>query len=603
MTAQRTALVFGASGFIGRWLVLELLRQGVIVVAAVRSTESHAQLTSWIRSHGTDQEVGAVLVDFDHESLGLDASCSSLVDVTEVYNVAGAYLFGMTIEQARAANVASSERVVVLASRLPSLVRLVHLSGYRVGGQDPTEVPWSDERIQSEYSRLGAYEASKVESDAVVQATASMLGVPWSIVNPATVIGDSVTGESEQLLGIAGTIQDLWNGDLAALPGGGTTFVPVVTVDYLAAFMALLPTIPDSQGQSYWPLDDSTPALPVMLSMLADHLDVRAPRIRISVRLLRALPQWITKAHPETLSFLSSDRYPTSTATELAESHGLHHPDITASLTRWADYLVAHRFGKRPRSAPTPELTRESGIRTFSIGDPHATTIILPGLPVNADTWAETAVLVNGRTVDLPGLGMSSGTPNNWNHWLDSVVGERKGIHLVGHSVGASLALEYAEKHPGAITQLTLVSPHFLQARAPLMQRLVPLTRSFLKRATAARLALTLTGDETLSKKLESSTIDLQRGSASNAARLLWQAASTNRRRELTHLLKNYPGEVQLIIGANDPLLNEKEDSLLMTSGSRQIPIHVIDGAGHHPQLTHAPTVAQLINTDKAWHK
>lgn len=130
------------------------------------------------------------------------------------------------------------------------------------------------------------------------------------------------------------------------------------------------------------------------------------------------------------------------------------------------------------------------------------------------------------------------------------------------------------------------------------MQRLVPFTQFYLKRATAARLALALTGDESLSKKLESSATDLRQASASNTARLLRKAASPKRRRELTDALKNYPGKAQLIIGTNDPLLKGKENSLIPTS-SKQIPIHVIDGAGHHPQLTHATTVAQLINSDK----
>ncbi|SDM12764.1 NAD-dependent epimerase/dehydratase family protein [Arthrobacter sp. ok362] len=52
MSASLTALVFGASGFIGRWLVRELLLQGVAVVAAVRSARSHAQLASWLSDHG-----------------------------------------------------------------------------------------------------------------------------------------------------------------------------------------------------------------------------------------------------------------------------------------------------------------------------------------------------------------------------------------------------------------------------------------------------------------------------------------------------------------------------------------------------------------------
>lgn len=35
------------------------------------------------------------------------------------------------------------------------------------------------------------------------------LSVPWTIANPATVIGDLVNGESEQMLGLATTIRDL----------------------------------------------------------------------------------------------------------------------------------------------------------------------------------------------------------------------------------------------------------------------------------------------------------------------------------------------------------------------------------------------------------
>ncbi|MET4095707.1 alpha/beta fold hydrolase [Arthrobacter sp. UYCu712] len=595
MSASRMALVFGANGFIGRWLVRELLLQGLAVVAALRSAGSHAHLASWLSDHGAGQPFDHVVVDFDDDSLGLDPVGPVLAGVTEVYNVAGSYRFGMTPDQARAANVGSSERIVVLASRLPSLGRLVHLSGYRVGGQDPADVPWPAERVRSEYSRLGAYEASKVESDAVVQATASRLGVPWTIVNPATVIGDSVTGESEQILGLAGTIRDLWNGDLAALPGAEDTFVPVVTVDYLAAFMALIPIAADTLGRSYWPLDDSTPALPVMLSMLADHLGVRTPRLRIPIRLLRALPSWITRAHPETLSFLSTERYPTSSADHLAERHGLHHSDVTASLTRWADHLVTHRFGAIPGSGPVRGFTRESGIRTLSVGDSGACTIILPGLPVNADTWSETAALVDGRAVDLPGLGASSGTPDDWHHWLDAVIGGRTGIHLVGHSVGSALALQYASEHSDAVARLWLVSPHFLQTRAALPQRLVPLTRLYLRRVSAARLAGILTGNGDRTEQLESSAADLRRASAPTAARLLRRASNPAQRADLARLLANYPGQMHLIVGSEDPLLMDRKNAAVTGRNGHPVPVHVIDGAGHHPQLTHPDAVARLI--------
>ena len=227
-----------------------------------------------------------------------------------------------------------------LAATLPRLVRLVHLSGYRVGGQDPSSVPWSEARVASEYRRLGAYEASKVESDAVVQSHATALGMPWSIVNPSTVIGDSRTGESPQTLGLGSTVLDLLTGRMPALPGGRTTFVPVVTVDYLAAFMALLPTRDDTAARSYWVLDDSTPALPDLLRLIGAAHGATVPRFRVPVSLLKRLPAAVTRTDPETLTFLSSDRYPIGPAEALAAEHGLAHPDVEESLRRWSRFLL-----------------------------------------------------------------------------------------------------------------------------------------------------------------------------------------------------------------------------------------------------------------------
>jgi hypothetical protein len=127
---------------------------------------------------------------------------------------------------------------------------------------------------------------------------------------------------------------------MPALPGGRDTFVPVVTVDYLASFTALLPTRADTAGRSYWVLDDATPALPELLRLLAADHGVTVPRLRVPAGLLKRLPTAITRADPETLSFLSSDRYPTAPALALAAEHGLAHPDVEESLRRWSRYLL-----------------------------------------------------------------------------------------------------------------------------------------------------------------------------------------------------------------------------------------------------------------------
>lgn len=351
----RRAVVFGASGFLGGWLVKELLEQGVHTTAAIRSAASAQRLTTWLEVHGTPTGgLRLLLVDLAVDGLGV--SEGAMADAQEIYNCAGAYAFGMSRQQARDANVDTVRRVVAFSAAL-NLTRLVHVSGYRVGGQDPASVPWSPEHSAEQYRRLGAFEASKVESDATVQAAALELGVPLSVVNPSTVIGDSSTGESDQTLGLATTVLDLLTGRLRAIPGSSNVFVPVVTVDYLTRFMTLLPTVSTTAGASYWVLDPETPPLPDLLRLVAAHHQLKAPRLRLPVTLIKHLPRGLTHADPEMLGFLSTDRYPTGPAEDLARAHDLHHGDVTVSLRRWSDHLLLRHqvtLPTHPQASPTP---------------------------------------------------------------------------------------------------------------------------------------------------------------------------------------------------------------------------------------------------------
>lgn len=477
----RHALVFGATGFLGRHLVLALTQDGIRVTAATRSAESFAWLVGWLARHGCGAAPAELRVDFDASRV-LQGEASAWEDVTEVYNCAGAYRFGMTMAEARHANVDSVRAIVTVAAGLPRLRRLVHVSGYRVGGQDPKAVPWSQQRVHRTYGRWGAYEASKVEADA----------------------------------GSAGTTRS--------------------------------------------------------------RCRERASRSRWS----SAFPRRLTKADPESLSFLVSDRYPTGPARELAQRHGLATPDTTRSILRWADHLAAHRFGAAPADGRPRAFHEHAGVRTFRIGEADAPTVVLPGLPVNADTWGwAAAALGNAQIVDLPGLGMTSGGRSDWPAWLASLLGQNSGAHLVGHSIGASAALEAAVAHPDKVGLITLVAPFFLQPPAGLSTRATPLTRR-------------LTGVADHAEALESSVQDLRRGRvAANVATLLATAASERWRSQLRSTFARYPGPVQVIIGSEDPLAN-RAAALLDSLGPR-VTLTTIPGAGHHPQLTHPDALSGAI--------
>ena len=593
---SRHALVFGASGLVGRHLILALARAGASVTAAVRTAESAARVEHWLSEHGLTRSIRTTIVDFEAPEL-VAGDPSAFSSVTEIHNCAGSYRFGMTSHEARTANVGIVERLVGFAAELPRLQRVVHISGYRVGGQDPAAVPWSEDHRAEVYRELGAYEASKVESDAIFHALAAERGIPWTIVNPASVIGDSATGESDQHIGLADTIEQIWNGTVAALPGDETTFLPVVTVDYLAAFMAAAAVDSAAAGMAYWVLDDATPPLPDLLTHVGRHLGAKVPRVRMPVGVIRRLPQWITRADPETLGFMSADRYPTAPAIELADRHGIRMPDVHVSLERWAEHLAAHRFGARP--ADERRFVDAGGLRTFELGIPGSRRVILPGLPVNADTWADVAAGIGARAVDLPGLGLSGGScVQDWSGWIPAVLGTGP-VDLIGHSLGAAAAVAAADRFPARIRSLTLIAPFFLQTPPSTLARVRPVASAYLRRVRPARLSRRLNGSEASAAALESSARDLTRGRARSVAAHLARTASPRWRTELEDALQRFRGPIRIITGSEDPIA---PDAIERLASLPHVELISVPGAGHHPQLTHGGALVELLaaSTDTA---
>ncbi|WP_078898346.1 SDR family oxidoreductase [Streptomyces sp. CNQ-509] len=371
MVTEPDTLVAGATGLIGRWLTAELLTRGRSVAATVRDAPvREGELRGWLREHGADDRALTVIgADVRRPDLGIAPDdARRLLSVQDVYNTAAVFHFGLDRDEARRVNVDGALNVLHHAARLPRLRRLVHVSGYRVSGAEPLPYPAPEDRLARLYRHYGAYEASKHEADAALRAVAAATAVPLTLINPATVIGHSRTGESGQYIGLADMVEKLWTGRLPALAGSRNTFVPVVTVDYLARFMAAVPEHDRDMLHAHWVLDQATPELPELVALLARHLGVRAPRVTLPVGLVRRLPRALTRTEPETLTFLSDDRYSTASADTLAGAAGLSHPPVADALRRWADRLVAERFGAtRP---PLPgALTSAAGTRTYVAGD------------------------------------------------------------------------------------------------------------------------------------------------------------------------------------------------------------------------------------------
>lgn len=553
------SIVFGATGFIGRAVVAELLRRGNRVAAAVRGNPG--RLTSWLESEGVPLD-GLTVVRADITKAGLGLPPTGLDGVRDVYNCAARFAFGLSVEEARAANVTGALNVLDWAAERPGLRRVVHISGYRVSPGPGGEPP--------DYRREGAYEASKKEGDTAIRARAAERGIPLTIANPSTAIGPG------QFLGLASMVSDLWHGRLPALPGGREVFVPVVDVRYLAAFMTRLPEHEETAGRAYWILDDRTPVLPDLVALLARHMGVRAPRRSIPVGLLRRLPRALIGVDPETLTFLSSDRYDTGPARAFAERAGLSLPPVEDTLTRWADDLVAARFGAVP--APTGPYGYQdvAGVRTWVVGEREQPGyVLLHGLPLDAGSWRRLTGRLDAPALaaDLPGQGGSGPPAGALEAWVGGLLRPvRTRPVLVAHSFACGPALRYAAAHPDAISRLVLVAPAFLQRPGPRAARswaAVPLLRRLPRTRLAALLGVP-----------EDDLADVSRPGRARTVVAALRADHTWRD-ELRRLLDRVEVPVEIVAGSDDPL-----------AVAVDVPVTMIDGAGHYPQLTHPDALA-----------
>lgn len=223
-----------------------------------------------------------------------------------------------------------------------------------------------------------------------------------------------------------------------------------------------------------------------------------------------------------------------------------------------------------------------------------APMLLLHGLPLDGEAWRDVASRLDGEVIvpDLPGMGRSGDGDPLDPGWLDRIVeGLREPALVVGHSLGAGIALELAARHPGKVRGLVLVSPFFLGRAAPAWQRSTWLVNAMLALSRRERVAPMLHPDGMGHPAVASALALLGRHNTKAAlARAISAAANPRWRRDLATLLGAAPVPVRLISGSADPL----------APGAAASPAAIIDGAGHWPLLTHPEAVAAEIRAAAA---
>ncbi len=289
--------VTGATGFIGRHLVSELLenREGEIFVLVREGSRRRLDLLR--KAWGSPERVTPVVGDLSEPNLGVaeDWVEEHRGSIEHFFHLAAMYDMTAPDDVNERLNVGGTREALHLAEALGAGT-FHHVSSIAAAGDFPGTF---DETMFDEGQRLpSSYHRTKFDSEKIVREEAA---VPWRVYRPAVVVGHTETGEMDKIDGpyyvfprfkrLRDTLPQ-WL-PLLGVDLGDTNVVPV---DYVAKAMDHLAHKPGLDGQAFHLVNpEPQPTVDVVNTFLAAG---KAPRFAVPVdrRVTGLLPRTLRPA-------------------------------------------------------------------------------------------------------------------------------------------------------------------------------------------------------------------------------------------------------------------------------------------------------------------
>ena len=280
------SFVTGATGFIGKRLVEQLLRRppsetgDIHVLVRAQSAEKVSTLFD-------DPRVKPVVGDLSEPLLGVDPK--SLKDIRHFFHLAALYDMTASEQDNERTNVLGTRNAVALANALGATLH--HVSSVAVAGEH--RGIFREDHFAEGQKLPTAYHRTKYDSEALVRAEAT---VPWRVYRPAVVVGDSRTGEMDKIDGpyyfftAIKKVRHLLP-EWVPLVGPEFGYTNIVPVDFVAQALDHIAHQPGLDGQAFHLTDPRGQRVGDVLNAFARAAHAPQLAMRVDTKLLDLLPK------------------------------------------------------------------------------------------------------------------------------------------------------------------------------------------------------------------------------------------------------------------------------------------------------------------------
>jgi short-subunit dehydrogenase len=294
-----SCFITGATGFLGRYLVRELLARGadgsIFVLVRGSSREKLEQLKQWWGAGA--ESVIAIQGDLAASALGVTAADRDWLRgrVTHFFHLAALYEIDASPQALQQANVAGTRHALELAQEVGA-GSFHHCSSIAAAGS--YRGTFTEDMFEEAGALDHAYFRTKHEAEALVRRQRR---VPWRIYRPGMIIGDSHSGHITKADGpyyFFKALQTLRRNVPAWFPTIGLEggYVNVVPVDYVAAAMVHLSRVKDQDGRCFHLTDPQPRHAGEVLNLFARAGHAPTMGLRLDSELLRFVPEAVSGA-------------------------------------------------------------------------------------------------------------------------------------------------------------------------------------------------------------------------------------------------------------------------------------------------------------------